>query len=162
MYRAITLLGSALFVIAISNCSEKKQASVTWNMTIQDAGRDVLMDLTGATILFQEMTNGGTDRSELKIFDPNINARLAKMVDACSPGQPGRPSLGTTISSTECEIRYGGHTIIVRDKGHTIKIDGEQFQINPAEKPGFLVTAKDGHVTVLKEAGQQVVTPNGQ
>jgi hypothetical protein len=150
MHRAITPLVIGLFVIANTNCGDKKQASISWTMTIRDAGNDVLMDLTGATILFQEMPYKGEDQVELKVFDPNNKTGLERRSDTCSPGELERPSLGTSFSSGECEVRFGPHIINTRDKGHALEIDGTQFQINPLEKPGFVVASQDGQVSALK------------
>ena len=148
MHRVITPLVIGLSVIATTNCGDKKQASISWNMKIRDAGNDVLMDLTGATILFQEMPYKGENQLELKVFDPSI--KTVRCVDACSPGEPERPSLGTSFSSSECEVRFGPHIINIREKGNAIEINGKQFQINPLEKPGFVVSPQDGKVTALK------------
>lgn len=157
MRNIAAILISAFLAIFIASCSDKKDDAITWTLTLHDTRSGVLMDITGASILFEGMTYDGTNRGELTIFDPDgyvdptgIGGSVAGWG---SPEKPGRPKLGASYRSAqqECEIEFGSHKLTIRDKGKTLEINGESFQIDPATKPRFVVPTEKGKINVMKQ-----------
>jgi len=153
----IVIAVCGFFGIVVTSCNGKKDEPIAWNLTLHDTGQGVLLDITGATILFDGITYDGTNRGTLTIFDPDgyvDPTGIGGSVDGwSSPEKPGRAKLGASYRSAQqmCEIEFGPHTVTIRNRGQTLEINGEPFQIDPTTKPGFVVSTQDGEFRVRKQ-----------
>lgn len=151
------ILFSGFLAIFAPSCGGKKESEITWTLALHDTGSGVLMDITGASILFEGMTYEGTNRGELTIFDPHGYVHpsgIGSSVDGWgSPEKPGRPELAASYWSAQqkCEIEFGPHKLTIRNKGQTLDINGHSFQFDPITKPRFVVRTVEGKINVMKQ-----------
>lgn len=130
-------------------CRSKADQLTKWDMLVHEAGEGVSISMTGASVLFEGMSYEGTNSGSLTIYDPSSNSKIlgGSAVGWSSPEKPGRAELSVTFWSDQqmCEIEFGSHSILIRDRGKLLEIDGIKFRIDPNQKPKFVIR-EDGQV----------------
>lgn len=152
-----TFIGSNVFFCTLAfagifvspACRPKTDQLMKWDMLVHDTGAGVSMTMTGASVLFEEMSYEGTNGGSLTIFDPSSDRTIlgGSAVGWSSPEKPGRAELSVTFWSEQqmCEIEFGSHSILIRDRGKLLELDGIKFRIDPNLHPKFVIR-EDGQV----------------
>jgi len=138
----------------ISGCGGRSDKPIVWDLNLKGTPKGVLLDLTGASILFEGLSYVGESGGEVTIYKPNVRRDpygIGTSVEGWgAPAKEGRAKLDVSFWSRDqkCEIVFGEYTIAITDHGKNIEISGSRFTINPETKPSFIVKMVDGEVRV--------------
>ncbi|MGJ8655365.1 MAG: hypothetical protein ACSHX6_02860 [Akkermansiaceae bacterium] len=154
----ITLFLIFFSMVFLTSCSKSNEKPVTCSLSITGTTQGALMDITGATILFEDLSFNGSYNDEITLFDPDTDGAddpygLRQSVSGRSmPKKAGRPKIGVSFWSRDqrCEIKFGKHEINITNQGKNITIDQYKFDLDPSLKSKFTVSIVDGKTFVAQ------------